>query len=196
MGVGDRGQMLLVAALEVIAQLRRDQIVVSSMGTAREWPKMSGHSLDLHYVPSTMSGAVPLGLGLALACKQREVIVLSGDGSLLMSLGSLVTTAASGAENLSIVLFDNGVYEVTGGQPTAAAANTNFEAIAQGAGVESTVTFDSIEAWRSGAAAAFKLPGPRLIVLQVEPVGPEFQLTVPGPMRERLERFRAALAAR
>ena len=189
-------QIPLDAALKVIALWRDDQIVISSMGTAREWPKMSNHPLDLHYVPSSMSGVVPLGLGLALACKSREVIVFSGDGSLLMSLGSLVTIAGSGATNLSLVLFDNGVYEVTGGQPTAAAnTNAHFETIAQGAGIQSTITFDSIEAWQAGAAAAFELPGPRVIVLQIEPVGSDCRLSVPGPIKERLDRFREALAA-
>lgn len=197
MDTDNRQRIALVAALDVIAKLRRDQMVISSMGTAREWPKMSEHPLDLHYVPSTMGGAVPLGLGLALARKNRDVIVFSGDGSLLMSLGSLVTVAGSDATNLSIVLFDNGIYEVTGGQPTAAAgADTNFEALAQAAGIGSVVSFESLGDWQSGAEAAFQLPGPRLIVLQIEPVGPdEWRLSVPGPMRERLERFRQALAA-
>ncbi len=190
-----RRQMSLVAALDVIAELRRDQIVVSSMGTAREWPKMSQHPLDLRYVPSTMGGAVPLGLGLALAREHREVIVFSGDGSLLMSLGSLVTVAGSGAANLSIVLFDNGIYEITGGQPTAAAgAGTDFEALGKATGMASVVLFDSIEDWNRDAEAAFGIPGPRLIVLQIESVRPEQRrLSVPGPMRERLERFREAL---
>jgi thiamine pyrophosphate-dependent acetolactate synthase large subunit-like protein len=191
-----RRVMPLVPALEVIRDLRRDQIVISSMGTAREWPRLSRHPLDFHYVPSAMGQAPILGLGLALAQPRRSVIVLCGDGSLLMNLGCLVTIAASGATNLTLILFDNGVYEVTGGQKTAASAGTDLVdwiAIAKGAGMESAVSFDALEQWRREAAAALALPGPRLIALQVAPVGPDYQLESPGPLAERLAAFQEAL---
>ncbi|MCA9271116.1 MAG: hypothetical protein KDA41_21690, partial [Planctomycetales bacterium] len=110
-------RMKVETALEILAAQRgEDQIVVSNQGSARLWPRISQRPLDFNYNPSTMGGAVPLGLGLALADPRREVTVLSGDGSLLMSLGSLVSVVDSGAENISIVLLDNGLYEVTGGQ--------------------------------------------------------------------------------
>ena len=112
----------VVAALRVLADLCcDDQIVVTNQGSSRIWPKLRRRSLDFHYNPSTMSGAIPLALGLALAQPQREVLAISGDGSLLMSLGSLVTVVGSGVTNLTVVLLDNGIYEVTGGQETPAA---------------------------------------------------------------------------
>ncbi len=89
--------MPLVPALEVLRDLRRDQIVVTTMGSAREWPRLSQHPLDFHYIPSAMGHAPMLGLGLALAQPSREVIAFNGDGCMLMSLGCLVTIAASGA---------------------------------------------------------------------------------------------------
>ena len=89
--------MPVVAALQVlIAERKSDHIVVTNQGSARVWPKLNQHALDLHYNPSTMGGAVPLGLGFAIAQPQREVLIVSGDGSLLMSLGSLVTVVGSG----------------------------------------------------------------------------------------------------
>ena len=88
-------RMPLVPALEVVHRLRTNQIVVTSMGTAREWPRFSNHPLDFHYVPSSMGQVTSIGLGLALARPDREVIVFTGDGSLLMNLGCLVTIAAS-----------------------------------------------------------------------------------------------------
>jgi hypothetical protein len=90
-----------VAALQVLADLcTADQIVVTNQGAARIWPKLRSRALDFHYNPSTMGGAIPLALGLALAQPGREVVAVSGDGSLLMSLGSLVSVVSAGAANL------------------------------------------------------------------------------------------------
>jgi thiamine pyrophosphate-dependent acetolactate synthase large subunit-like protein len=195
--------MPLVEALRVLAALRNDEIVVTTMGTAREWPKLSQHPLDLHYVPSAMGEAPALGLGLALAQPARHVIVLNGDGCMLMNLGALVTIVASGAQNLSLVVFDNGIYEVTGGQATAAAAaerlrgaTIDFAALARAAGFASVRAFDELTAWQPSAAEALRLPGPRFIVLAVAPVGPAYHLESPGPMTDRLQRFQHALAGR
>ena len=186
-------RMPLVPALQVLADLRHDQIVVTTMGSAREWPRLSRHSLDFHYIPSAMGQAPMLGLGLALAQPVREVFVINGDGCTLMNLGCLVTIVASGAKNLSLLVLDNGVYEVTGGQPTAAgAARTDFAALARGAGFMSVAAFDDLDEWRRLAAATFALPGPRCIVLAVERVT-DFELFPPGPMAEQIVRFRAAL---
>ncbi|MCH5376500.1 MAG: thiamine pyrophosphate-dependent enzyme [Planctomycetes bacterium] len=188
-------RMPLPQTLQVLVRLRKDdQIVVTSMGTAREWPRQSDHALDFHYVPSTMSGAVPLALGLALAQPQREVLVCSGDGSLLMSLGCLVTAVDSGVRNLTVALFDNGVYEITGGQRTAAAqAEVNFSGLAQAAGFPNVAQFWDLADWRSRAAQVLALPGPRFLWLQVEPEHDDYLLDPPCPMQEQLERLRTSL---
>ena len=184
-------------ALAVVANLRTDQVVVTTMGAAREWPKLSWHPLDFHYLPSAMGQAPLLGLGLALAQPAREVIVFNGDGSMLMNLGSLVTIAASGARNLTLIVLENGLYEVTGGQATAAAASAqpvDLVAIARGAGIGSAEMFDDLDAWRGGAAAALAAPGPRFIVLRVAPVE-KFQLPPPPSMSEQVERLQRQLTA-
>jgi len=190
-------RMPFVPALEVLLPLRDERIVVTTMGAAREWPKLSQHPLDLHYIPSAMGAAPALGLGLALAQPQREVLVLNGDGAMLMNIGSLVTIVASGATNLTLIVFDNGVYEVTGGQQTAAAsaaghAAIDLAAMARAAGFSSVRAFDDLTVWRRSAAAALQLPGPRCLTLSVERVT-DYQLESPGPLRERLARFQAAL---
>jgi thiamine pyrophosphate-dependent acetolactate synthase large subunit-like protein len=188
----DRHALLpLTGALEVLVKTRRnDQIVVTSMGSAREWPRLCQHPLDLHYVPSTMSGAIPLSLGLALAQPQREVLVCSGDGSLLMSLGCLVTVVASGVKNLTIVLLDNGVYEITGGQTTAAAqADADFARLAQAAGFSSVAQFKQLDRWQKGWPAIFALAGPRFVWLKTEPVRERYHLDPPMPMQEQLKRL-------
>jgi thiamine pyrophosphate-dependent acetolactate synthase large subunit-like protein len=192
-----KSRMPFVPALEVLLPLRGERVVVTTMGAAREWPKLSKHPLDLHYIPSAMGAAPALGLGLALARPEREVIVLNGDGAMLMNIGSLVTIVASGVTNLTLIVFDNGVYEVTGGQETAAASASRHAAIdlaamARAAGFKSVRAFDDLPTWRREAADALELPGPRFFVLSVERVT-DHQLESPGPIRERLARFQAAL---
>lgn len=196
-------RMSLRAALELLVELRGDgDVVVTTMGAAREWPKISRHPLDFHYVPSTMGGGIPLALGLAMAQPHRPVMVVSGDGSLLMSLGALVTVVDSGAANLTVVLIDNGVYEVTGGQRTAAAgtdfastdfASTDFGNLARACGFPNVTQFWDLEDLRRRASDVLRRPGPRLMWMMVRPVSEDYTLTPPGPMAERLPRFRQAL---
>ena len=189
-------RMSLRDALEVLLDLRTQrQIVVTNQASSRLWPRLSGHPLDFNYNPSTMGGAIPLGLGLALAQKQREVLVISGDGSLLMSLGCLVTVVDSGATNLSIVLIDNGVYEVTGGQKTpATASHPDLGGLARCCGFPNVAHLCDIHDFRARAKGIFKQGGPRFVWLSVEPVREDFSLAAPGPLAERLERFRQALS--
>jgi len=195
MALPTRQAMPVVDAVQVLIEHRReDQIVVTNQGSARLWPKLRRHSLDLHYNPSTMGGAVPLALGLALAQPQREVLAVTGDGALLMSLGSLVTVSGSGAANLTIVVLDNGLYEVTGGQETpAASANVDFAGLARSAGFASASRFDDLADWRKRAAATLAAPGPRLIALVVEPMPPEYLRSPTPPLAEQLAELRRAL---
>src|SRR5258708_11202607 len=116
-------QMPLDESLKVLAADRRAaDVVLSTMSAAREWMKLGAHPLDFIYAPSAMGQAPALGLGIALAQPQRRVIVLNGDGCLLMNLGCLVTITAQAPLNYLLVTFDNSVYEVTGQQLTAAAS--------------------------------------------------------------------------
>ena len=104
-------------ALAVVHALRgKDDVVVTTMTPARDWMTMPQSALDLVLVPSAMSHATSMGLGLALAQPERRVIVCNGDGSMLMNLGSLVSIADARAANLTVLVFDNGTYEVTGSQ--------------------------------------------------------------------------------
>lgn len=194
--MNEKRRMPLLAALEAIATLRSDQIVVTTMGAAREWPKLSQHPLDFHYLPSAMGHAPMIALGLALAQPQREVIAFNGDGCMLMSLGCLVSIVASGAKNLTLAVLENGIYEVTGGQKTAGAiAKVEFAGVARAAGFPSVFQFDDLPNWRQQAAAVLRAPGPRFVSLAVEPVGADYLLPPPA-MKAQIERFRTALAAK
>lgn len=187
--------MQVVDALRILADLcGGDQIIVTNQGSARIWPKLRRRSLDFHYNPSTMSGAIPLALGLALAQPQREVLAISGDGSLLMSLGSLVTVVGSGATNLTVVLLDNGLYEVTGGQETPAArVAVDYAGLARAAGFPSTTEFRDLADWQARAADVLALPGPRFIRLVVSPAPHEYLTSSTPPLAEQLAGLRLAL---
>lgn len=191
-------RMPLREAVEVMHSTRHDDdIVVSSMGTAREWMAIGPlHARDFVFVPSAMGHATSLGLGLALAQPERRVVVLSGDGSLLMSLGTLVTIAAAAPPNLTVVLYDNGVYEVTGAQRTPGSlvpSGVDFVGMARAAGFTSVRHWSVLEEWQAGAAEALSAPGPTLVVLDVAPVPGAVGPRSPGPTAERARRFMEAL---
>jgi len=187
-------RMPLLAALEVLRDVRRDEIVVTTMGSAREWPKLSQHPLDFQYLPSAMGHSPMLALGMALAQPRREVIAFNGDGGMLMGLGCLVTVVASRAKNITLIVPDNGLYEVTGGQPTAGvAAGCDFVAAAKAAGFRTAERYAVLEDWRAAAGELLRREGPRFVQLMVEPVGDAYHLPAPTPITERIAAFRAAL---
>src|SRR5207247_1745593 len=128
---------------EVVHRRRGERIVLTTMSAGGIWPQLSDSPLDFAYIPSAMGHGPSLGLGLALAQPQRGVIVLNGDGCALMSLGNLVTLAHQPA-NLFVIVLDNGHYEVTGGQPHAGAGHVDYAAIARGAGIQRTYSFDTL----------------------------------------------------
>lgn len=182
-------------ALEVLLPHRGDRIVVTTMSSAGIWPQISSSPLDFCYIPSAMGHAPGLGLGLALSQNKRGVIVINGDGCMLMSLGSLVTLAQNPA-NVYLLIFDNGLYEVTGGQKVAGAGRTNFAAIANGAGISRVYACETLDAWQNSAEEALSGPGPVVICLKVEGRLGQKTPKPPRPIREQIESLRFALAGR
>ena len=192
MSAGER--MSAKDALVAVHQARRDEdIVITTMSPARDWMTLPQHSRDLVLVPSAMSHATSVGLGLALAQPERRVIVCNGDGSMLMNLGSLVSIAASGVQNLVAIVFENGTYEVTGSQHVPGAGVVDYAGMARGAGFASVFEFSSLDLWRRDIGSVLSAPGATFAVLHVEPVygmpGPKS----PGPAGERARRFAEAL---
>jgi sulfopyruvate decarboxylase subunit beta len=151
------------------------------------------HPLDMVLVPSAMGSAPSLGLGLALAQPNRRVIVCNGDGSMLMSLGSLVSTANAGARNLVVIVFVNGTYEVTGSQPVPGANAVDYAALARAVGFESVYQYASDDAWRRDIRQVLDATGPTFVALAVESVHGQAGPKSPGPARERAQRFMEAL---
>jgi sulfopyruvate decarboxylase subunit beta len=189
-----RERMPLVEALAAVRAVRRDDdIVVTTMGTAREWMALGSHPLDIVFVPGCMGHATSLGLGLALARPDRRVIVLNGDGSMLMNLGSLVSITAANPANLAVVVFDNGVYEVTGAQPTPAGDRVDFAAVARACGFQSVFRYSRLGEWTEGLPHILATAGPTFTTLDVAPVPGAKGPRSPGPAGERARRFMAAL---
>jgi thiamine pyrophosphate-dependent acetolactate synthase large subunit-like protein len=180
-------------ALEVMAAYRGERVVITTMTAGGIWPSFSDTPLDFTYIPSAMGHAPGLGLGIALARPGRGVIVVNGDGCTLMSLGCLVTLANNPAD-VYLLVMDNGLYEVTGGQAHAGAGHTDFAGLARAAGIRRVCAFDNLSAWRAGAAEALSGPGPVVVCLKVEGRLGQKTPKPPRPMGEQVERLRRALA--
>lgn len=179
-------------ALEVIASVRGQQVVVTTMGSTGVWPAISDTGLDFNYIPSSMGQGIALGLGLALAQPHRGVVAVMGDGSLLMNLGALVTVANQTAP-LHVVVLDNGLYEITGGQVVAGSRRTDFAGLARAAGFSRVFTFESIDAWKAGAAEALNGAGPSFAWLKVEGLLGQKTPSPPRPMSAQIARLQQAL---
>ena len=179
-------------ALEVLARHRSRNVVITTMTAVGVWPELSDTPLDFAYMPSAMGHGPGLALGLALACPERGVIVVNGDGSMLMSLGSLVTLAAHPA-NIYLVVMDNAIYEVTGGQATAGAGRADFAAMARAAGINRVYRFETLADWEQGAAEALNGPGPVVVHLPVEGRVGQKTPKPPRGMAEQIARLQTEL---
>lgn len=119
----------------LIARLKNEEAVVGGIGNTNFDLWAAGHRPQNFYMLGSMGLAFPIALGVALAQPKRRVIALEGDGSLLMQLGSLSTIATLKPKNLTMVVMDNGIYQITGSQPTPAAATADLVAIALASGL-------------------------------------------------------------
>ncbi len=122
-----------------------EMLVVSGLGSTTYDAGAAGDRPLNFYLWGAMGGAAMVGLGLALAQPARRVLVLTGEGEMLMGLGSLATIAAQAADNLAIAVFDNGCFGETGGQPSHTALGADLAAIARGCGWPAVGTVTKVE---------------------------------------------------
>ena len=158
------------ACLQLIAEQRTDEIVVATMGTTVPWGKISTHPLDYASVGSAMGHAADFALGIALAKSDKKVVVLNGDGSMLMCLGTLATITALNMPppNYLPFVFDNGTYEVTGNQPVPAGnAGFSWSMIAKGAGFEQVYEFDDSDTFSAELPKIWNEVGPIFVSLKI-----------------------------
>jgi thiamine pyrophosphate-dependent acetolactate synthase large subunit-like protein len=158
--------------LRAAAPLLADALVVTNNGGAStEWAAVGPP--DGHLQVKTLGLCSSIGLGLALVLPGRAVVVFDGDGSLLMNLSTLPTIAAQRPPNLVHVVFDNGIYEASGGSATQTAkgrAGVDLAAMARAAGIEHVHVVDDEAAFLERLTEALKATGPTFIHAIVEPV--------------------------
>jgi thiamine pyrophosphate-dependent acetolactate synthase large subunit-like protein len=147
------------AAVAALVDLLPDALVVTGLGSPTYDVHAAGARPTNFYLWGAMGGAVPVGLGLALAQPDRSVVVVTGDGEQLMGLGAIATVAASAPPNLSVVVLDNGHYGETGMQASHTSRGTDLVAVARACGLTRTHTITELDQLRDLAAAVRERAG-------------------------------------
>jgi phosphonopyruvate decarboxylase len=154
-------------ALEMMSEHRTDEVVVTTMSSARVWPTVSSRpDLDVP-VKGCMGKASSLGLGVALARPDVRVVVLDGDGSLLMNMGSLVTIAGQAPKNLVHVVLEGKTYDTSGGQPTPGDGRLDWAGVAKSAGYAKTASIETEEELAAQWPELLKAEGPVFVRISV-----------------------------
>ena len=150
-----------------------DKLVVTIMGACAQELYDLGHKENFFYLQHAMGLASSIGLGLAMHLPRERIVVLDGDGSVLMNLGTLATMARYKPRNLVHIIFDNGSLLSTGGFDSHTTSGiTDLAAIAKGAGLERVSAVDSVMDFGEAVIDAFKGDDLSVIVAKVVAVGP------------------------
>jgi sulfopyruvate decarboxylase subunit beta len=169
--------MTRLEALNAVYDRLHDRVVVTIMGAVAAELQSIGHRPNFFYLQHAMGLASSMGLGIALAKPDRQVIVLDGDGSILMNLGGLTTLARYRPRNLVHVIFDNESLLSVGGFPTATSTGSDLAGIAAAAGVPRTAKVSTLEAFTAAFDQALAAGDLTTIVAKVEAVGPSGYVT-------------------
>ena len=181
--------------LKILARHITDQdIVVPVYTSAFDWIAIRPHPLN-YLAHGAMGLASSHALGLALGRPDRRVIVLDGDGSLLMNLGSLVTIGEAAPPNLYHFVFENGTYEANGGHPIPGRGNVDFAGFARSAGYRAVHAFSELKNFEQQVGALLAEPGPLFVDLKIVSSGPQERdySRIHGPQVRAA--FKEALAA-
>jgi thiamine pyrophosphate-dependent acetolactate synthase large subunit-like protein len=157
----------------MVSLLKHDEAVIGGIGYTNFdlWAASSGPNgrrTQNFYMLGSMGLAVPIALGVALAQPKRKTFALEGDGSILMELGALATVAERGQANLTIVIMDNGAYQITGGQPTHTQAGADIVAIARGCGLAQSAWAADEAAFEELITLSLNEDGPWLIGCRID----------------------------
>ncbi len=171
--------------LDVLGPLKGDRDVsVATMQVVNGWYRNDGGAERHINGTGCMGMAGPLGLGVALAQPDRKVLVLDGDGSLTMQLGSLASVSGLQPENFYHLVFVNRVYETSGRQPIPGAERIDFAGMAKATGYRVAESFDDIGVLRERLPALLNEPGPVMVAFEVEV---EMEPTSPPAKRPPME---------
>lgn len=146
----------------------RDELIIAGVSpTNHELFSIKDQPTNF-YMRHSLGMASSIGLGLALAKPDKRIIVLEGDGGILMNLGSLATISTQQPKNLIIFILDNRCYENTGCQKTATAHQARIDAIARGAGIKQAYRWQHMDDVEAGLAKVLIEEGPTVVVLDIE----------------------------
>jgi thiamine pyrophosphate-dependent acetolactate synthase large subunit-like protein len=178
----------------LVAKLTNEEAVVGGIGNTNFDLWAAGHRPQNFYMLGSMGLAFPIALGVALAQPKRRVFALEGDGSLLMQMGCLSTIATLKPQNLTMILMDNGVYQITGAQPTPAASVSDLVAVAIGCGLSNSAWAADEDDFERLVDQSRSASGPTLIGVRIDDK-PGVGTTRRDPVQIR-ERFMIGLGAR
>ena len=173
----------------LVGQLKHEEAVIGGIGNANFDLWASGQRPQNFYMLGSMG--LMLSIALSLRSLRRPVLALEGDGSLLMQLGCLATVAERAPKNLTIIVWDNGIYQITGSQPTPGAATADLVAIARAAGIANSAWAADEDEFDRLVASALKGGAPHLIAARIDNK-PAVATTDRDPVQIR-ERFMRAL---
>lgn len=160
-------------ALPALIGRHQDFLFVAGLaGTSKDIAALTDDGAHVYTMAGAMGGATMIGLGLALARRDRKVVVVTGDGELLMNLGSLATVAVMNPPNLAIVCVDNGYYGETGYQQSHTSLGVDLEKIAVGSGIKRTMTVQLESEIAGGARLIREGNGSSFVLLRVKPTDP------------------------
>lgn len=179
--------MLRIECLRSIYPELGRSLVVTIMGAVAAELQSLGHKPNFFYLQHAMGLASSLGLGLALSLPYQKVVVLDGDGSILMNLGSLTTLARYRPKNLVHVIFDNESLLSVGGFPTATSTGTDLEGIARSSGIPRVTTVRAVEEFRMSFLQAVEADQLTTLVAKVEAKGPSRYVTDLNLLENRFE---------
>jgi sulfopyruvate decarboxylase subunit beta len=155
-------------ATRYIVQQLTDEPIIASLGNSKFDLFTAQDRPQNFYMWNSMGMASSMGLGLAMARPHQKVIILDGDGALLMNLSSLTTAAARAPQNLIHVIWDNRQFELTGGQPTHTAFGTDLAQLALGAGFAKVATVETQAAFEQAFRHALQESGPWILVARID----------------------------
>jgi sulfopyruvate decarboxylase subunit beta len=174
-------------ALRAIYGQLDEVVVVTIMGAVAAELQSIGHRPNFFYLQHAMGLASSMGLGIALARPDRQVVVFDGDGSVLMNLGGLTTLARYRPANLVHVVFDNESLLSVGGFPTATSTGSDLAGIAAAAGIPRTGTVRTLDEFTTAFDAAMRARELSTIVAKVEAIGPSGYVTDLALLENRFE---------
>jgi thiamine pyrophosphate-dependent acetolactate synthase large subunit-like protein len=131
-----------------------------------EWDAL--HPSEGNFALKTLGSGSSVGLGVAMALPRRKVVILDGDGAVLMNMNGVATIGQLQPKNLIHIVFDNKVYEASGSIRTATAYNADLVAVAKGLGIKSAHRVDTVEAFEKQVRHAFGADGPHFIVAETK----------------------------